>query len=337
MKTIERLLEKKKVEISPVSSSRNKETPIFKKKRDSQYSSVKEKKKFRLDETVIQNIKTNIKAIEQMTMITPRDAGKGTHKQALQEAINTDKKNSKQIISKEIARLLEKQTKENGYLKGILSSYTYLVDSITKAMKQYLLLCKVYEFTKLVPHAIKEKEKEEAMISRILESTKITKNEFLFYVQNEDYGAYNIHIKILKECFSSFRKLSEEAFKRILNAIDMGKMESDVTLKDFCKVRYYFIDFKATQSEYIAFGKKFFDIDHKKAVTLASVHKILKMALVREGKSGAKGEALLKALIANFLLCGVISSEGKFNSDIFEDVYKSGKMDIMSFVQALLS
>ena len=97
------------------------------------------------------------------------------------------------------------------------------------------------------------------------------------------------------------------------------------------------IDNQAANKDYIEFGKRFLDPGKNSIVGLEEIMKLLKFILIKEGQDNSKRELLLKALLSNFILCGIIDSNGNYHPEIFVEAYTKGKMNITSFVKILFS
>ena len=58
--------------------------------------------------------------------------------------------------------------------------------------------------------------------------------------------------------------------------------------------------------------------------------------LLNEDEENPNSELIIKALISNFILCGIIDDEGTFQSNAFQTIYKSSKMNIKDLLAIIL-
>lgn len=272
---------------------------------------------FKLDGNLIDAIKSNYLSYMSSTIInTPR-------KPALKILFKfkTELPKNKGIIQK-----IYEKYESDPYIISIMTKYNYTIERIHILFKQHLWLSKAsqMEIEKFEPEKIVEVTKEEIL--------KILENDDCRYIKN-DY-------RFVKLYFTQFKQMDLNIFKRILRGLDIDlEKDNRISLEQMCKIKYYFIDLNAKQQEYIEFGKKFFDPEGKKDMTMEELYKLLKLAFKIEKieEDGKKESSFLKILVSNYMLCGIIDHKGKFNPEAFEAAYEKKKINIMSLVKPLIN
>jgi hypothetical protein len=71
-------------------------------------------------------------------------------------------------------------------------------------------------------------------------------------------------------------------------------------------------------------------------ITISDILRILKELILETNNSG-QGEIILKALISNFILCGIIDDDGCFSPSIFSEVYSGRKMQIADLFAIIIN
>lgn len=292
-----------------------------KRKKDKRFASVNIRKKFELTENAIKTIKNNQQNTHAINIF--------------EDPSKTSKKISKLLLQK---RQSENTNDPNFKLMCFYKEkYGYEFEQIDNFLHQFYLLCKVQELCKSLPvfNLTKDEDKKEKMAKRLLDITKITKEEFMTY--DKQKANLKVNLQLVKLNFDKFKQTSISLFNRLLYAIEIKSELNEIYFENYIRLRYFLVDFKASQEEYINFALRFFNPTNAWKITISDIHKILKLALYKNSVDTTKPGVILKAIISNYLLCGIINEQGKFDQDIFENVHKKKKMDIMSLIQAILS
>jgi len=306
-------------------------------------------KKFALDYASVQAIKKNFSAFNPTARIAPKTVLIGSHKSLKASPSNKQKVISPQLKKRDISELIPKY-KANSYLRSIFSKYHLNYEKLDELLHQFVYLNKVTSYvrntssqsdSKIKPK-IEEKnergQKDEQIIKRLFEMTKLDSEEVMDTLNYGDYHVLKVDLNVVKLYYKKLARLPQTIFNRVLLAMGITPIrDMQITLEMFVRIKFYLIEMRADTKEFVEFGKKFIDPTGNKNVIIDDIIRIFKLALIRDDEDNSKRELLLKALLSNFVLCGIVDSEGHFHPDIFEEVYKKGKMNIQSFVKILLS
>lgn len=230
------------------------------------------------------------------------------------------------------------------FFKDLMARYRYSGAKFSEALSQLAYLAKVSSLYKDSSQvgAVLGKEagtlvKDQQTISRLFELTRHEPTDISRIIDYSNYENPLVNLKVIRGYYKKLSKLNWGGFKRMLLALDIPIADdTKITMDSFMKIKCYLIDCWASEKEYINFGKRFIDPFGNK-VRAEDVMVLLKSMLIREGEDNTKRELLLKALVSNFVLCGIVDSKGMYCAEVFEETYSKGKMNIMSFIKILFS
>jgi len=258
----------------------------------------------KLDEKMAEEIKQNYKSLSYNDYI------KKIRKQRKNDISRTTSKN--EINSKILPKFIEFY-KENDYIKSIIAKYRLNIENIEKSITEFYTL-----FTNSDNYTDKPKY---ANLLDFCENLKTKYNEI------------TIPAELIKNYFIKLKFLPNVIFKRILLALDI---KDKITLDKFCKIKHYLIDFTAMTTDFIKFGLSFINpIGKIKQINIDELYRILKLSIIKE-ETTIKSNMLLKLIIKSYILYGIIDNKGIFNPEIFEDIYRKGKMSILNFIKSIL-
>lgn len=295
-------------------------------------------KMFSLDYAVAQTIRSNFNAFKQ------QNSAKNLQKKKKAPILLENR--SKPVTGKhtEIDEIITKY-KQNAYLKKIMSKYRLSFERLDSIVKQFIHLNKVSLYLKThkgnekdTPRKLIDPKKEEIMIERLLGLTNVVSEDLKGAIEYKDYGELKADINVIKIYFKKLREMNNPIFRSILLALDINpEKNKEINMDTFCKLRYYLLDMHATSLEYIYFGLKFLNPNESQETDIKEIIKLLRLLLIWNEEDNAKMELLIQALISNFVLCGILDDQGKFHREVFQDVYRKNKMNIMSLIKIILS
>ncbi len=238
-------------------------------------------------------------------------------------------------------------------IQSLILKYRYDLPRMAELVKTFWRLHKISTF--ILTHSaevkkatsssqlMKKPKIDDNTVKRLLEITALTPAEQSEYLSRSDYVSLSVLPHVLRLAIKKLQSLPAIGFNQILKGIDIADSATAViSLEQFIKIHYFFIDSKASLTEYVTFGAKFLETSQSPPVSgsgsdLEAVTKLLH-AIAVKGEDDKRGEMLVKALLANFVLCGVFDSKngGRFDRAQFEKVFVEGKMNISHFVKIML-
>ncbi len=268
--------------------------------------------RFRLDPSLVESIKCNRKEI----------LNEKKKKQQPFYPTLVAAKVSEPAQEKRYHRLADRY-RDNVCIKEIISKYRYPLEKIDRIVRQFFSLCRS-EDTATAVHG------KEGTVELI--SPEILEEECLGTCDTARVPLYTVRSQL-----SKLRRMHEAIFSRVLLALDINtdSPQKGLSLEQFCKLRYYLLDRAALVSEYIQFSVAFLDPAGKGAIPLEDLHRLLKLAVVRDDSS-IRGNMLLKTLVTSYALYGIIDDKGFFGTETFETVYRQGKMNVTDLVRAIV-
>ena len=294
-----------------------------------------QQKKFSLDYAAAQTIKNNFRSLASGLKPVPKTAVE-TQKPpfSVLSKIRPARQEEGDIVAK---------YKANPYLRQMITKYHLMFEKLDEILHLFVYLSKVSvvykSHVKDTVTVIENAQKEEQIIKKLFDVARDDSEDVMDSVNFADYNILTADLYVVKNYHKPLARLPQTILNRMLLAMDINPVKGmQISLDTFIKIRYYLIDFRADTKEFITFGRKFIDPKGKKNVGIDDLMRIFKQALIRDEQDGnGKRELLLKALLTNFVICGVIDSNGKFHPEIFDDTYKKEKMNILSFIKILLS
>jgi len=297
-------------------------------------------KRFKLDYAAAQTIKNNYKSFGRETLKTARVL----KKENLLENKNDDNKIT------EIPNILNQPLTKTLMLKYKLDE-TQMETTIQKFLllhkiTRYAQTHKIHERVKSMPAAQNLQQKpgtalsnlNEKTIKRLLTITNIAPEEILEYFSRSDYEKLVISPMVLRMNIKTLDRIPANIFERLLKSIDIiieSEQINNISLDNFCRTIYYFVDLKADIKEYIKFGLKFIDPMQNNSANIEETTKLIRGFSIKS-EDDQRGEVLVKALMSNFVLCGIFDEKTqKFNGKMFEKVFTEGRMSIFNFVKIL--
>ena len=160
-------------------------------------------------------------------------------------------------------------------------------------------------------------------IMREFEQTVISPENSQSFDSPGNPNDIKIHSIIPRMFYPALKAKPQQLYFKILIAI--GVVDNLMSFEDFIKICYYFIDDAAPNDEWVGLVCKILCPDNYKLM-VDELIKFLKDNV--RSKLQSRISPLLKAITSNYMLLGIIDSNGIFDPKKFKDSYLNGVLKI---------